>query len=66
VLGLPLLSHFAPAFSQQPVLGFPLSWLLLGLLFYPITWALSAYFVKASERMEEEQARMVREEQGRS
>lgn len=62
VLGLPLLSHYAPALSEQLVLGFPLSWLLLGLLFYPITWALSAYFVKASERMEVEQAEMAREE----
>ncbi len=62
VLGVPLLNHFAPNPSIAPVLGFPFSWLLLGLLFYPITWALSAWFVKASEQMEAEDADMVRKE----
>ena len=64
VLGLPLLTHFRPDWTQQPILGFPASWFLLGLLFYPITWALSAYFVKASEGMESEDAEMVRRERG--
>ncbi|HTE17351.1 MAG TPA: DUF485 domain-containing protein [Armatimonadota bacterium] len=64
VLGMPLLTHFRPDWTQQPILGFPASWFLLGLLFYPITWALSAYFVKASERMESEDAEMVRRERG--
>src|SRR5688500_9417587 len=64
MLGLPLLSHFRPDLSQLPLLGFPFSWLLLGLLFYPLTWALSAYFVVASERLEAEQAAQVRAERG--
>jgi uncharacterized membrane protein (DUF485 family) len=64
VLGLPLLTHFKPDWSQQPVFGFPLSWFLLAILFYPITWALSAYFVHASEQMEAEDAALVREERG--
>ncbi len=62
ILGLPLLTHFAPSVTQQNVLGFPLSWFILGLAFYPITWALSAYFVTASERLEAEEAEMVRQE----
>lgn len=65
ILGLPLLTQFAPALTQQLVFGFPLSWFILGLAFYPITWALSAYFVKASEKLEAEEAAMVREERGR-
>ena len=64
ILGVPLMNHFLPELSQQPVLGFPLSWFFLGLLFYPITWALSAYFVKASERLEAEDADLVRRERG--
>ena len=64
ILGLPLLTQFAPSFTQQTVLGFPLSWFILGLAFYPITWALSAYFVKASEKLEHDEAQMVREERG--
>lgn len=62
VLGLPLLTHYRPDWTQQPVLGFPFSWFLLGILFYPITWALSTYFVRASERMEAEEAEMMRRE----
>jgi uncharacterized membrane protein (DUF485 family) len=62
IFGLPFLTHFAPSLTQQPVFGFPLSWLILGILFYPITWALSAYFVRASERLEAEDAELVRQE----
>lgn len=62
ILGVPLLNHFALAWSQQPVFGFPLSWFVLGILFYPITWALSTHFVKVSERAEAEDAEMVRRE----
>lgn len=65
VLGVPLLTQFAPEWTQQSVLGFPLVWLLLGILFYPITWALSTYFVRVSERVEAEEAEMVRRERPR-
>ncbi|MFN3649524.1 MAG: DUF485 domain-containing protein [Armatimonadota bacterium] len=66
ILGLPLLTQFTPAWTQQPVFGFPLSWFILGIAFYPITWALSTYFVKSSEKLEAEEAQMIREErQGR-
>ena len=62
ILGLPLLNHFAPDFTQQRVLGFPLSWFILGIGLYPVTWGLSWYFVQASEKLEHEEAQMVREE----
>lgn len=56
VFGLPLLTYFKPDWTQAPFLHFPLSWFLLGLAFYPLSWALSLYFVKASERLEAEDA----------
>ena len=56
IFGLPLLTYFKPDWSQTPVFGFPLSWFLLGLAFYPLTWALSYYFVVASEKLEAEEA----------
>jgi len=31
-----------------------LTWLILGVLFYPITWALSNYFVTRSDQIEAE------------
>jgi uncharacterized membrane protein (DUF485 family) len=63
VLGLPLVNEYVPALAQQPVAGFSATWLVLGLLFYPITWLLSAYFVRASEEVEQEIARDVKREE---
>jgi uncharacterized membrane protein (DUF485 family) len=54
LFGLPLVNHFAPDFANRNVFGFTLTWLFLGVLFYPITWVLSAYFVKQSDRIESE------------
>ena len=38
--------------------------LFLGLLFYPITWLLSAYFVRASEAVEREVGALAGEREG--
>ena len=54
VFGLPLVNLYAPDFAKAPVFGFTLTWLFLGVVFFPITWALSAYFVKESNRIESE------------
>jgi uncharacterized membrane protein (DUF485 family) len=56
VLGLPLVNQYAEPLAQTRVAGFSATWLFLGVLFYPITWALSAYFVRASEAVEQETA----------
>jgi uncharacterized membrane protein (DUF485 family) len=63
VLGLPLVNQYLPALAQEPVAGFSATWLFLGVLFYPITWLLSAYFVRASEEVEQEIARDVKREE---
>jgi uncharacterized membrane protein (DUF485 family) len=49
---LPLFNLFTPALAATPVMGFTLTWLMLGVLFYPITWLLSAFFVKRSNDLE--------------
>ncbi len=54
LLGLPLLNHFASSFANQQVGSFTLTWLILGVLLYPLTWILSAYYVSASEKIEAE------------
>jgi uncharacterized membrane protein (DUF485 family) len=51
---LPLLNLYAPKLAARSVGGFTLTWLLLGVLFYPLTWLLSGYFVRRSDRIEEE------------
>lgn len=54
ILGLPLVNRFLPAVASYPIFGFPASWLFLGVVFYPITVALSVYFVRRSDRIEAE------------
>jgi len=54
VLGLPLVNNFLPDLANTRILGFTATWLFLGVLFFPITWALSAYFIRESNRIEEE------------
>src|SRR4051794_10736857 len=56
VLGLPLVNQYLAPLAQARVAGFSVTWLFLGVLFYPITWVLSAYFVRASEAVEQETA----------
>jgi uncharacterized membrane protein (DUF485 family) len=59
VLGLPLVNQYLGPLAQARVAGFSATWLFLGVLFYPITWVLSAYFVRASEAVEQETAAWV-------
>lgn len=52
ILGIPLVNFYRPDLAGIPILGFTASWLFLAVLFYPITWALSFYFVTQSDRLE--------------
>ncbi len=49
---LPLFNLLCPDAASVQIGGFSASWLLLGVLFYPITWLLSAVFVKKSDQLE--------------
>jgi uncharacterized membrane protein (DUF485 family) len=57
LLGLPLLNYFAPEFMTKRVGGFTLSWLVLGVLFYPLVWAIAWVFIRRSIAMEEDEVR---------
>ncbi|MCX6366630.1 MAG: DUF485 domain-containing protein [Armatimonadetes bacterium] len=62
---LPLVNLYAPELAATNVGGFSLTWLILAVLFYPITWGLSAYFIKRSNALEDaivqEQEKLPRE-----
>jgi uncharacterized membrane protein (DUF485 family) len=60
LLGMPLLNYFAPAFMATRVAGFTLSWLILGVLFFPFVWIISYIFIKRSLRLEEDEVKDVR------
>jgi uncharacterized membrane protein (DUF485 family) len=59
LLAIPLVNFYAPKIVQIDVFGFTLAWLILAVLFYPLTWVLSSYFVKQSDLIE---AQIVKEE----
>jgi uncharacterized membrane protein (DUF485 family) len=60
LLGLPLLNYFAPALMATRVAGFTLSWLILGVLFFPFVWIISWRFIRRSIELEEEEVAQVR------
>lgn len=59
LLGLPLVNFFAPDLMATRVAGFTLSWLILGVLFFPFVWVIAYFFIRRSIALEEEEARRV-------
>src|SRR2546423_5482791 len=59
LLGLPLANYFYPEFMARRVLGFTLSWLLLGIGFFPAVWLIAWVFIRRSIALEEAEVREV-------
>ena len=53
LLGLPLLNYFFPELMATRVFGFTLTWLILGVLFFPYVWIISYVFIKRSIALED-------------
>lgn len=62
LLGLPLLNYFFPAFMATRVAGFTLTWLILGVLFFPFVWAISFLFIKRSIALEDDEVKSVNQD----
>lgn len=60
LVGLPLLNHLAPDLMARRVAGFTLSWLVLGVLFFPFVWAIAWVFIRRSIRLETQEVDEVR------
>jgi len=60
LFGLPLVNRFMPGVANAPLLGFTVTWLFLAVLFYPITWLLSWWFIKQSNEIEADIAASLR------
>jgi len=65
LLGLPLLNYFFPELMAVRVFGFTLTWLILGVLFFPLVWLISWLFIRKSIALEEAEAADVAGEKGR-
>jgi len=59
LLGLPLANYFYPEFMARRILGFTLSWLLLGIGFFPAVWLIAWVFIRRSIALEEAEVREV-------
>ena len=53
LLGLPLMNYFYPQAMSAEMGGFTLTWLLLGVVFFPIVWIIAFVFIKRSIKLEE-------------
>ncbi|MFN0069818.1 MAG: DUF485 domain-containing protein [Limisphaerales bacterium] len=62
LLGLPLLNYFLPDVMAVRVGGFTLTWLVLGVLFFPFVWVISYVFIRRSIALEEAEVREVARE----
>jgi len=60
LLGVPLLNYFAPALMATRVAGFTLSWLILGVLFFPFVWIISWRFIKRSIALERDEVNSIK------
>ena len=62
LLGMPLANYFAPQFMATRVAGFTLSWLIVGVLFFPYVWIISWLFIRRSIALEQEEVKSVKRE----
>jgi uncharacterized membrane protein (DUF485 family) len=62
LLGLPLANYFFLDFMAMRIAGFTLSWLILGVLFFPYVWIISYVFIRKSMALEEEEVRRIKNE----
>jgi uncharacterized membrane protein (DUF485 family) len=52
LLALPLLNYFLPEAMATRVGGFTLTWLILGVLFFPFVWLIAWVFIRRSIALE--------------
>ena len=57
LFGLPLLNYYAPELMGRRVGGFTLSWLILGVLFFPYVWIIARLFITRSMALETDEVR---------
>ena len=61
LVALHLLNYHQPAFMAQRVFGFTLTWLILGVLFFPFVWIISFVFIKRSIALEDAEAKAAKD-----
>ena len=62
LLGMPLINYFFPEAMAVRVFGFTLTWLVLGVLFFPFVWVIAWVFIRRSIALEEAEVQEVSRE----
>ena len=65
LFALPLLNYFLPDLMATRVFGFTLTWFILGVLFFPLVWAIAWVFIRRSIALEEEEIKDIMSESGK-
>lgn len=60
LIGVPLLNYYQPVLMATRVAGFTLSWLILGVLFFPFVWIISWIFIQRSIALEDDEVNAVK------
>ena len=60
LFSLPLVNYFLSSWVAFEVLGFQITWFFLGILIYPLIWALAFYFVTTADKYEEQFTKLVK------
>lgn len=60
LFGLPLLNLLLPSLVALPILGLPLSWLLVAVAIYPLLWGLALYFTTTARAVDDEFVKLIR------
>jgi len=61
LVGLPLANYFLPDLMSVRIFGFTLTWLILGVGFFPVVWLMAWVFIRRSMALEDEEVRKVEE-----
>lgn len=63
LLLLPLANYSFPELMSARVFGFTLTWLILGVAFFPAVWLIAYVFIRRSLALEEDEIRQVQQPQ---
>jgi len=66
LFGLPIMNFVAPELMARRVGGFTLTWLVLGILFFPYVWVIARVFITRSIALEDAEVRHAAEGNKRS
>lgn len=60
LLGMPIVNYLNPQLMATRIAGFTLSWLVLGVLFFPAVWIIAWIFIRRSMGLEENEVEQSR------